>query len=94
MVQGIAERIKRYVEVAVVFDIDGNMLPQEIRWGDGIAYSVDEILDVQRRASLKVGGSGLRYFIRVGRTKTYLFYEKPRWFVEEIVRETETVLEA
>jgi hypothetical protein len=39
-----------------------------------------------------LGGSGLRYFIRVGQTKTYLYFEQPRWFVEEIVPETETVL--
>jgi hypothetical protein len=41
---------------------------------------------------LKVGGFGLRYLIRIGKTKTYLFFEGPCWFVEEIVPESETVL--
>jgi hypothetical protein len=92
MVKGIAERVKRYVEVSVIFDVDGKMQPEEIHWFDGTIYKVDEVLDVQRRASLKVGGSGLRFFIRIGRSKTYLYFEQPRWFVEEIVLETEIVL--
>ncbi|MDR2492067.1 MAG: hypothetical protein LBD25_01190 [Coriobacteriales bacterium] len=93
MVQGIAERIKRYVAVVALTDSEGVVTPREVHWFDGRVYEVDEVLDVQRRASLKVGGFGLRYLVRVGKTKTYLFYEQPRWFVEEIVPETETVLQ-
>jgi hypothetical protein len=83
--QGINERIRRDVEVDATFTLDGQVLPRAIHWHDGRVFSVDEILDVQRRASLKVGGCGLRYLVRIGATKTYLFYEDPLWFVEEII---------
>jgi hypothetical protein len=61
------------------------VLPRAIHWHDGRTFVIDEVLDVQRRASLKVGGCGLRYLVRIQGTRTYLFYEDPLWFVEEIV---------
>ena len=43
---------------------------------------IDRVLDVRPAASLKAGGAGLRYTVRIGRTETYLFLEETRWFVE------------
>jgi hypothetical protein len=88
VVKGISERKKRYVEVVAVHDTDGSVTPKAIRWSDGRTFRIDQVLDVQRRASLKVGGFGLRYLIRIGHHQSFLFYEEPKWFVEEIVRES------
>jgi hypothetical protein len=85
MVQGIVERRRRNIEVVATHTIDGRVLPSAVHWYDGRSFAIDEIVDVQRRASLKVGGCGLRYLVRIGRSRTYLFYEDPLWFVEEIV---------
>ena len=46
-------------------------------------YEIDQILDHRHAASLKVGGTGMRYLIRIGNATTYLFHEDPRWYVEE-----------
>ena len=82
MVQGIDSREKRYVKVASVTDEDGRVLPTAIEWEDGRVYEIDQVLDARHAASLKVGGTGMRYLIRIGRATTYLFHEDPRWYVE------------
>jgi hypothetical protein len=87
VVRGIAERVRRDVEVDASFTLDGHIVPRQVHWHDGRSFAIDEVLDVQRRASLKVGGCGLRYLVRIGHAKTYLFFEDPLWFVEEIVVE-------
>jgi hypothetical protein len=92
VVKGIAERIKRFVEVEAVHTLEGKTVPLRIHWHDGRTFEVDEVLDEQNRASLKVGGFGRRYLIRVKKQETYLFLEDTHWFVEEIVPESETVL--
>lgn len=86
MVRGITSRRKHYVEVLARIDEDGRVTPVSITWEDGRVFEIDRVLDVRQAASLKVGGTGMRYLVRIGQTTTYLFYENPRWFVEEIVR--------
>ena len=82
MVKGIQSREKRYVKVVSVTDEDGCITPVSVEWDDGRVYQVDRVLDRRRAASLKVGGTGMRYLVRIGRTTTYLFHEDPRWYVE------------
>ena len=88
MVQGIAGRRKRYVEVEAAHLPDGSVLPRVVVWHDGRRFAVRAVLGRRRCASLKVGGEGVRYDVLVGRARTFLFHEGPRWFVEEIVPET------
>ena len=85
--KGTVARRKRYVSVEAIFDEDGRMLPTAVRWDDGRRFSIDEVRDVRRAASLKTGGDGMRYTVRIGTNITYLFYEEPRWFVEERIAE-------
>lgn len=73
---------KVYVEVFARFDREGNMIPLSIQWEDGQIYEIDRVLDVRRGASLKAGGSGMRYTVRIGRSCTMLYFEDPAWFVE------------
>ncbi len=65
---------------------DGTVLPLAVVWEDGRRFAVDRVLDVRRAASLKVGGTGVRYLVRIQNRDTFLFYEEPRWFVEEKIR--------
>lgn len=73
---------KVYVKVLAEFDREGNITPQSIEWEDGHVYHVDRVLDVRPAASLKAGGTGIRYTVRIGRSQTMLFFEDPAWFVE------------
>ena len=88
MVQGIAGRRKRYVEVEAAHLPDGSVLPRVVVWHDGRRFAVRAVLGRRRCASLKVGGEGVRYDVLVGQARTFLFHEGPRSFVEEIVPET------
>ena len=74
-------RRRVYVEVTARFDTEGNIRPLSLKFDD-ILYEIDRVLDVRRAASLKAGGTGMRYTVRVGQNETYLYFEDPRWFVE------------
>lgn len=73
---------KVYVSVIAKFDTDGKITPHSFEWEDERVYEIDEITDVCRAASLKVGGVGFRYTCMVCGKQTYLFLEDNRWFVE------------
>lgn len=64
---------KEYVEVITRYDIDGNITPLCIIWEDGAKYPIDRILDRRRAASLKAGGMGMRYTIRIQGKETYMW---------------------
>lgn len=73
---------KEYVEVLAEFGVDGKLTPKSIRWIDGTMYDIDRVLEVKQCASLKVGGFGTRYKVRIRGEETYIFYEFDKWFVE------------
>lgn len=73
---------KVFVEVSVIFDLDGKMIPKALRWEDGRVYQIDKVLDSRRAASLKAGGQGIRYLCRIHGKEKYLYYDEPKWFVE------------
>ena len=73
---------KVYVDVDAHFTKDGKLLPNVITWEDGRRYFIDRITDVQRCASRKAGGVGVRYTCMVEGKQSYLFYEVDKWFVE------------
>lgn len=74
--------IKTFVSVTYDTDETGAIRPLEVRFR-GSAFEVDRVMDV-RPAAAAVGGSGMRYQVRINGRKTYLFHDDhDRWFVEE-----------
>lgn len=73
---------KVFVGVTARFEPDGKIIPLSVLWEDGRTFEIDKILDVRRAASLKAGGAGIRYTVRIGRRETFLFLEEGRWFVQ------------
>lgn len=65
--------MKRYVAVEARFDEGGGMRPLCVVWEDGRRFSVDRVMEVRRAASLKAGGTGLRYRCLIGGRERYLF---------------------
>ena len=83
--------VKVYVNVLASFDTNGRLRPLALLWEDGRKYRIDQVLDVRSAASLRAGGQGDRYTIRVGSRESFLFFERSpavagvelgRWFVE------------
>ncbi len=74
--------MKAYVAVELLTDAAGRMHPKAVILEDGRRYEIARVSDMRRAASLKAGGTGLRYLVTIGSRDTYLFFEDPRWFVE------------
>ena len=60
----------------------GNVVPVEIVWDDGRRFKIDKIIAKEKRASLKGGGKGVRYTVRIEGKEKYLFLDEYTWFVE------------
>lgn len=91
MTHAASQSVKVYVHVLASFDTDGRLRPLALLWEDGRRYRIDRVLDVRSAASLRAGGQGDRYTIRVGDRESYLYFERSpslsgnglgRWFVE------------
>lgn len=73
---------KIFVKVTARFDQSGKITPLFITWENGRTFEIDRILDVCQAASLKAGGQGIRYTVKISGQTRYLFFEDPAWFVE------------
>ena len=73
---------KVYVDVFAVMKCDGTVLPRSFVWEDGERYTIDRVLHIVPAASLKVGGRGIRYTVKIGANERYIFRDDDRWFVE------------
>lgn len=73
---------KVYVKVEAIFHPDGQLYPKAFWWESGRKYAIDRVLDICHAASLKAGGTGIRYTCMVQDHQTFLFYENDRWFME------------
>lgn len=76
---------KTYVEVLCRIDVEGSVTPLAITWRDGREFPIDRVEEAIRRASVRVGGTGMRYRVSINGRDKYLYFEDPRWFVEEVV---------
>ena len=68
---------KVYVKVIIEQDSEGNIRPMSIVWTDGHTYEVDRLKQKCRAASLKVGGTGIRYTVMICGKETYDRTEMP-----------------
>jgi hypothetical protein len=73
---------KVYVKVEVLFFPNGKLQPVAFWWENGYRYNIDQITDICRAASMKAGGTGIRYSCLVHGREVHLFYEEDRWFIE------------
>jgi len=82
----MANDFKVYVDVNENRLKDGKVIPLSFVWEDGNRYEIDRVIDIRPAASLKAGGTGLRYTVRVRYRETYMFLEEDsglsRWFME------------
>lgn len=74
---------KTFVKVLAEHDEQGKIKPLALRWTDGRQYEIDRVTDVRLAPSLKGGGLGTRYTVRVRGKEVYLFEDEGKWFVEK-----------
>ena len=73
---------KKYVKVYLEIDESGKKLPRSIVYNDEV-FEIDRVIDMKQAVSMKVGGVGERYKVRIRGKETYIYFEKDKWFVEE-----------
>jgi hypothetical protein len=77
---------KVYVDVVEMHSKDGKITPLGFVWENGSKYAVDKVIDIRRAASLKAGGAGVRYTVKIGAFERFMFLEEEagirRWFME------------
>ncbi len=78
---------KVYVSVLAVINTLGKYRPYRIKFEDDPIYGnkvfkIDKVKDIRRAASLKVGGTGIRYTVIICGKESYLFNDENKWFVE------------
>ena len=88
---------KIYIDVLATFDRSGHIRPLRLLWRDGRAYAIDRVLDERPAPSLKAGGQGRRYTVRIQGHERFLFLEDAegdgnclRWFIETETPEDRT----
>ncbi|HPF53255.1 MAG TPA: hypothetical protein P5116_00475 [Eubacteriales bacterium] len=74
--------MKKYVAVDVYIDEDGALHPVCVHWDDGRRFEVQTVIEARRAASLKAGGTGIRYRCLICGQERFLYYEDPKWFVD------------
>ena len=75
------ERYKRYIDVELLQQKDGNIIPLSLVWNDGKKYSIDKVICKEKRIS-SVGGCGMRFTCLIQGKMRYLYLEKDKWFIE------------
>ena len=71
---------KLKVKVGVIFDEEGNKIPQFIEYNDH-KYDIDRVITKRFCPSFKLGGIGERYTIRIREREYFLFFEEPLWWL-------------
>lgn len=77
--------IKQPVAVNVTIGTDGHVRPNRFLWKDGHSYKIDRVTKIERAASTKVGGCGIRYTFMVEGLPRFLYDEDGKWFMEDEV---------
>lgn len=78
---------KTFVQVGHETNEQGDIRPLWLIFREK-RFVIDQVMDIGPAVAVNVGGYGLRYTVRIGHGKTYLFLDDfNRWFVEEKVPE-------
>ena len=75
--------VKEYVDVDIRHPKENEEYPLRIRWKDGRVFEVDKVLCAERVASLKAGGTVIRFTCMIENKERYIWHEYENlWFVE------------
>lgn len=73
---------KVFVEVTLKVSPEGAVRPMSLIFENRKEYMIDRLLHRTPAAATKVGGTGIRYTVRICGQETYLFEDEGRWYVE------------
>lgn len=76
--------MKQHVAVVALHTKAKEVIPLFVVADNSVKYSIDQVLKKQRAASLKHGGIGIRYTVKIHNQIRWLYYEDPGWFIEKV----------
>jgi len=91
---------KKIASVLAHFTFDKKVIPFKILYRDGTKLTVDRIVDTRPAASLRAGGSGMRYICNctayyedceVPVNGVHLFRDDDEWFTEEDITDVRQI---
>lgn len=74
--------MRKNICVIAKIDENGKVTPLEIVWEDGTKYEIDRVLEINKCASTKGGGTGIRYKCRIKNQERFLWLDGYYFFVE------------
>ena len=83
---GKTEYMKKYVTVGAYHTPEGKTIPKFLIIDDEHKSIIDRLVTSCRAAATKVGGSGIRYTVKIRGLEKFIFEDEGKWFIEERVQ--------
>ena len=72
----------KFIDVVAFMPSTGKVVPRAIIWETGQTFEIDKILDIQKLASTKGGGAGIRFLCKIKGQSKSIFLKGYTWFIE------------
>jgi len=69
--------LKKYIVVTCTYDENGVVMPTAIIWENGREIRIDKVLH-----TCKLENEGIRYSVKIGSVKKYIYKENESWYVK------------
>lgn len=73
---------RKYVDMVVLQYRSGSVKPLFLIWEDGVKYTIDRILDIQKTIGGQADEKGILYRCLISGHKKNIYMENDRWYVE------------
>lgn len=80
------EYMKKYVTVGAYHTPEGKTILKFLIIDDEHKIIIDRLVTSCRAAATKVGGSGIRYTVKIRGLEKFIFEDEGKWFIEERVQ--------
>ena len=74
--------MRKNVCIIAQMNEEGLITPLTLIWSDGSNFTIDKVVDVRKKASLKGGGMGIRFTCKIKNQEKHIWLDGYTWFVE------------
>lgn len=78
--------VKKYITVGAYHTPEGKTIPKFLIIDDEHKIVIDSLITSCRAASTKVGGSGIRYTVKISGFEKFIYEDEGKWFIEEKIQ--------
>jgi hypothetical protein len=74
--------VHQYLKAIALVKADGEIVPLSFEM-NGREVMIEKVLDIRKAHSLKFGGAGLRFTVRIRDRSMFLYLEEGRWYLQQ-----------